>query len=375
MNDKEATIALNLMTGLGFAKYNLLIEKFGSPSAIFQASKSNLSAINGIGEDLVETISNWQQKIDMDRELNLIKKADVKVITINEPEYPLQLKEIHDPPICLYVRGTLDSKYETSIAIVGTRKLTTYGQEMTEFLASGLAFSKWTIISGLAYGVDAAAHKAVVLAKGKTVAVLGGGLARLHPQDHLQLARDIVETGGAIISEFPMEYPPTRTSFPMRNRIISGLSRGVIVVEAGTQSGSLITASFALEQNRQVFAVPGNANSPMSQGCNKLIKDGAKLTENIADIFAEFEFLPGFDKQTMNLTNNGTNSNQATSPYQSGLKEEELAVIKCVELEEKTIDKISAETNISVGKLLAIMSKLELGKIVKQLPGKRFKKY
>ena len=247
------------------------------------------------------------------------------------------------------------------------------GGKWPEFLVSGLAYSNWTVVSGLAYGIDAVAHQTTVNANGTTVAVLGGGLARLHPQDHLDLARSIIEKGGAVISEFPMELSPTRKTFPMRNRLISGLCSGVIIIEAGFKSGSLITANFALEQGRLVFAVPGRANSPQSKGCNKLIKDGAVLIENVDDILNEFEFLPGVLSKKPDLNKVSKEDFQSTLSDRINLSTEENKVIKCLELEDKSVDTISSETEIPIEKILVVLLKLEMKKIITQLPGKRFK--
>lgn len=370
MNDREVCIILNLLSGIGYVRFNALCNKFGTPSDVINASFNSLLQVPGVGENLAGKIKNWQENIDLNKELDLVKKAGVKVITICDVDYPSQLKEIPDPPLCLYVRGELNCNLNSSIAVVGSRRITGYGREMTEFLVSGLAYSNWIVVSGLAYGIDAVAHQTAVNANGTTIAVLGGGLARLHPQEHAVLARNIIEKGGAVISEFPMELSPTRKTFPMRNRIISGLCSGVVVVEAGVKSGSLITANFALEQGRLVFAVPGRANSPQSRGCNKLIKDGAVLTENIDDILNEFEFLPGISK-SIPIINKA--SKEGRQSILSSLPPDEYSVAKCVELEDKNVDVISAETEIPIEKLLVILLKLEIKKIITQQPGKRFK--
>jgi DNA processing protein len=373
MNDREACIILNLLSGIGAVRFNALCDRFGSPSGIFNASYNSLIKTSGVGESLADKIVHWQKNADLGKELNLIKKAGVEIITICDGNFPYQLKEIPDPPLCLYVRGEFDPILNNSIAVVGSRRITGYGREMAEFLVSGLVYSGWTVISGLAYGIDAVAHQTAVDANGTTIAVLGGGLARMHPQDHTVLARNIIEKGGAVISEFPMEMFPTRKTFPMRNRIISGLCSGVVVIEAGVKSGSLITANFALEQGRLVFAVPGRANSPQSKGCNKLIKDGAVLTENVDDIINEFEFLPGISNTKSNNYGESEENAESLSLENLNLSPDEYKVAASVELEEKNVDKISEETKIPVEKILVVLLKLEMKKIIKQLPGKRFK--
>lgn len=371
MNKRDACIALNLLNGIGYNKFKLLEETFGSIEEVFSRSKESLAKVHGLGNKIIKDIIDLQNNLDrLEKEKELADKGEVRIITFYDDEYPSQLKEISDPPICLYIRGKMDFSLERTIAVVGSRRITHYGREMANFLASELAYSNWTVVSGLAYGIDVEAQKAVINAEGKTVAVLGGGLARLHPQDHIQLARDIVDKGGAVITEFPMEYSPTRKSFPMRNRIISGLSKGVIIVEAGDQSGALITANYALEQGRNVFAVPGNANSPMSKGTNRLIKQGAKLTENIDDIFEEFEILPNFDQ----LDSQGRSDSENSDKDIKNLSENEQNIIKSIELEDKSIDQISVETNINMGELLPILMDLEMKQFIKQIPGKRYKK-
>ena len=370
---EKVVLFLNLLSGIGYSRFSMLCDKFGSPSNILNASRNQLAQVPGIGENLAGKITNWEQITDLSKELDLIKKAGVEAITIYDPDYPPQLKEIADPPLCLYVRGKLNCDLNSSMAVVGSRRITTYGREMTEFLVSGLTYSNWTIVSGLAYGIDSVAHQTSVNANGITVAVLGGGLARLHPQDHASLARNIIEKGGAVISEFPMEMSPTRKTFPMRNRIISGLCSGVLVIEAGTKSGSLITANFALEQGRLVFAVPGRANSPQSKGCNKLIKDGATLTENVDDIINEFEFLPGISGKKPGSRKILEDEVRPISVDSLNLPTNEYTVAKCIELEEKSVDTISTETKMPVNEVLVILLKLEMKKIITQLPGKRFK--
>ncbi|HJO93821.1 MAG TPA: DNA-processing protein DprA [Victivallales bacterium] len=372
MNNREACIIINLLSGIGNAKFNSMIEALGSPQNIFSASLSDLCNIKGIGKSLSEQIINWGKNVNLSKELNLSERGGVDLVTILDEKYPEQLKEIPDPPLCLYCRGELKCDFNRAIGVVGSRRLTTYGREIADSLSTQLSYAGWTVISGLAYGIDAVAHKAVVNAKGHTIAVLGGGLARLHPQSHAELAREIIDNGGCIISEFPMEFSPTRQSFPMRNRIISGLSKGILVIEAGTKSGALITAKFALEHNRQIFAVPGRINSPMSQGCNKLIKNGAKLVENIDDIIDEFEFLPGFTGELSIDDNNDSGFENKCTVMLTDCSEEEKLIINCIQNEEKSVDMISMETELPIWKLLAKLQQLTFKKIIKELPGKLY---
>ena len=244
---------------------------------------------------------------------------------------------------------------------------------MARHLSEAAAYAGWKVVSGLAYGVDAEAHQATLDAGGITVAVLGGGLARIHPQDHTPLAREICERGGALVSEYPMNFPVSRQSFPRRNRIISGLSQAVVVVEAGLNSGALLTANIALEQGRTVFAVPGQADNPQAKGCHQLIKNGAKLTETFDDVMEDFEFLPGFGS-----VREGTESYTPELDFEiknipfEGLEDNEQLIVKSLNDGEKSLDQLSGSTGIQTGKLLSLMMKLEIRKLVKQLPGQLF---
>lgn len=372
MTDRDACIVLNLISGIGSVRLKSMCEVFGSPAAIFQQTKSSLKNIPNINETLADCIVGWREKVDFENEVCLAKKSGVKIITQVDSEYPAILKEIHDSPLCLYVKGELPDMDNNSLAIVGSRRVTNYGKRMAEHLAESAAYAGWTVVSGLAYGTDAIAHKATLAAGGKTVAVLGGGLTRVHPQDHVPLARSIIDSG-AVISEFPMEFSPNRRSFPMRNRVISGLSRGVLIIEAGINSGSLITSNFALEQGRSVFAVPGQADNPQARGCNSLIKQGAKLTETFDDIIEEFEFLPGFsggDKKC--VESDSSDEDIKRNSIINSLSEEENRILERLSLEDMSVDMIADRTGIPSGKLLALLMKLEMNKLVVQLPGKNY---
>ena len=294
MTDHDACISLNLTPGIGPARAVLLLQTFGSAAGIFERSVRDLSSVHGISETLAESILK-NAGDPLAKELELIQRSNITVLTLSDYDYPASLRAIEDPPVCLYVCGTLPEELEhSSIAIVGSRRATVYGMRMAQHLAESAAISGWTVVSGLAAGVDTAAHKGTIGVQGKTVAVLGGGLMRIQPQENIELARSILETGGAVISEHPMLFPPTKHSFPMRNRIISALSVATIVVEAGSRSGALITAATATDQGKQVFAVPGNADNEMSVGCNELIKSGqAYLLTSFEDVLSATDFLPG----------------------------------------------------------------------------------
>jgi DNA processing protein len=285
-------------------------------------------------------------------------------VTRNDPEYPLNLREIYDPPLVLYVRGALLAGEKHAIGIVGSRRTSLYGQEMSRKLAYQLARVGATIVSGLARGIDTCAHKGALQAKGRTIAVIGCGIDQMYPPENAKLADEIVEKGGAVVTEFPFGVKPDKQHFPMRNRIISGWSMGVIVVEANQKSGALITAKFANEQGRQVFAVPGRADSILSRGANKLIKDGAKLTEDAEDVLSEFEYLVPKDK-VARADAGGTRSALK-------LSEMEAKVMAAIGDEEVVIDELIRATGLTSAAVSATLLGLEMKKVVKQLPGKLY---
>jgi DNA processing protein len=372
MTDREAYIILNIISGIGPARVKSLCGHFGSVSGILQASPRELKSVQGIGTTLAEAISSWKTDLDHESEMKLAERAGVQIITLADDEYPSVLKEVHDAPLCLYVRGQMPSDNDFMLGVVGSRRITNYGRSMSEHLSRAAVYAGWTIVSGLAYGTDAVAHKTVVDAGGRTVAVLGGGLARIFPQDHIPLAKSIIDGGGAVISEFPMEFAPNRRSFPMRNRIISGLSKGVVVIEAGTTSGALITAKFALDQGRLIFAVPGQADNPQARGCNSLIKQGAKLTETFDDIMEEFEFLPEFSRQRNYKVVADQDVIDEVEDHDLKLTEDEGRIIGLLKNGDASADSLVAETGMGAGKLLSLLMKMEMKKLISQLPGKRF---
>ncbi len=344
-----------------------LVSACGSPSAVLERTAQELRSIQGIGESLAEKIASWRENIDLAAELDLADRGGVRILVKDDPEYPSILKEIHDAPICLYIRGKLPDLESKSLAIVGSRRMTAYGRSMAQHLAESAVYAGWTVVSGLAYGIDAAAHQATLNAGGKTIAVLGGGLARVQPQEHLPLAREISSTG-AVVSEYPMEFPPNRRSFPMRNRIISGLSRATLVVEAGIGSGALITAAAAMEQGRAVFAVPGQADNPQAGGSNALIKQGAKLTETFDDILEDFEFLPGMERPKPAMVCEGDEEESYESPEDGILSEEDRKALSALAKQELSLDQLANATGSPSGELLARMMKLEILRKVKKTP-------
>jgi DNA processing protein len=283
---KKDLILLNMVQDIGYIRLQALLDAFDSPGDILKASVRDLKSVKGIGSCIAMAIKSARSDHDIKKEISLVESSCIDIITLFDKNYPVSLKDIYDPPILLYVKGRLDALDELAIAIVGSRRCTYYGMNMADKLASDLVAYGVTIVSGLARGIDTAAHKGAIKGKGRTIAVLGNGLGSIYPLENKALAEKII-CNGAIVSEFPMETPPFKQNFPRRNRIISGLSKAVLVVEAAKKSGALITADFALEQGRDVLAVPGMADRLSSTGTNELIKQGAKLIDNANDVLYE----------------------------------------------------------------------------------------
>ncbi|MDD4097316.1 MAG: DNA-processing protein DprA [Lentisphaeria bacterium] len=373
MDHRTALLILNMLPGIGPGRKRQLVECFGSAENALAAAEHELRLAPGIGPRLAPILREWEKHCDPEAERKLAHQAGVVIVTDEDDTYPPLLKEIHDPPICLYVTGDPQALKDSAgaIAIVGTRHSTFYGLRMADALATGAAQAGWPVVSGLARGIDTAAHEASLRAGGQTIAVIGSGLACLYPRENTGLALRIAQQRGAVISEFPMLFRPDRRSFPMRNRIISGITRGTIVVEAGTQSGSLITAAQALEQNRNVFAVPGQADTPHARGCHALIKDGAKLIENFQDVIDDFTLLP-LDRAGANAGDSGNSpANTARDDALAHLQGLELKLWQLVKNGEVYVDDLIAAADEETSSVLAALLTLELKRLVKQLPGKR----
>lgn len=286
MDDKKYWLGFNQVKGIGPAKLQALLGYFGSAERAWQAMPAQLEAI-GVDARTVQSFLETRESLDLDHCLADVIESGLSVLTWDSPDYPDLLRQTAAPPPVIYVRGQLEPVDQWAVAVVGTRRLSAYGKVITRELVSGLVANGITIVSGMARGIDAIAHRTAVEMNGRTIGVLGSGLDQLYPPEHKTLADHICKGQGAILSEYALGTPPESRNFPARNRVISGLSLGVVVVEAGERSGALITSRFALEQNREVFAVPGNINSPVSIGTNRLIQQGAKLTTSIDDILDE----------------------------------------------------------------------------------------
>ncbi|MFH1640622.1 MAG: DNA-processing protein DprA, partial [Candidatus Omnitrophota bacterium] len=301
------------------------------------------------------------------KELELAKKLNLRIITFDDADYPENLKQIPDPPIVLYVKGELKEKDKTSIAIVGSRRASFYGLSSAENFAQRLSSRGFTIVSGMARGIDTYAHKGALKARGRTIAVIGSGFNHTYPPENKKLAEAIC-CNGAVISEFPIDAKPLSHNFPRRNRVISGLSLGILVVEAARNSGALITADFALEQGREVFALPGKVDSATSFGTNGLIKQGAKLVSCIEDITEEFD-LPGSNNAGFEPVEAKSQDDRKQGKY---LLPEENILYNLISGESLSLDEIIEKTNLSVIEVSAVLLKLQIRKMIKELPGKQF---
>src|SRR6195256_1235352 len=364
MNATEACIALNMLPTVGPVRLRKLLEVFETPERVLAAKRTELRRVEGIGNEVADQISNWESIVDLPAELERVRDFAATVITQNSPSYPKSLREIHAPPIVLYVWGELKDRDQHAIGIIGARRTTHYGTESAKKLAYQIAYAGLTVISGLARGIDTAAHQGALAAKGRTIAVIGAGLSKLYPPENQALAEKIRNGNGAIVSEFSMEIEPDRQTFPMRNRIISGWGHGVLVVEAGLNSGALITASQALEQGRSVYAVPGHINAPSAMGSNRLIQQGAKLVASASDILDDLQVLLPETKPT---------AEAAARPLPE-LTEDERRVFDAIDATETPIDQIASKSELPSSVVSSTLLQLELKRLVKQLPGKYFVK-
>jgi DNA processing protein len=362
--DTKDWIILNMIPSVGSSTFRRLVKFFGSPSAVLNASLRELSMVRGVTQSVCQNIIDHRDNIQADRELDLINQHNCKIITIDDENYPASLKAIYDPPPILYVKGNLLPDDSHAISVVGTRNATTYGIKVAELLSGQLASRGITIVSGMAHGIDTFAHNGALNAKGRTIAVMGCGLDIVYPAENSSLFEKIVSSG-AVISEFSMGTKPHRGMFPRRNRVISGISLGTLVVEASKQSGAMITVDCALEQGREVFAVPGQIFSDTSKGTNELIKQGAKLVDSVEDILNElpsYTFQPSEDESLKN----------EDALIESQLSQEESAIWKVINSSPIHIDDIAKRSALPIYKVSSTLVMLELKGLVQQLAGKMF---
>lgn len=284
LENKKYWIWFSLIKGLGSKRKQKLLESYKAPEKIYKLTKKELIAINGIGEKMVENILKSKDEDYLKKYILYMQKHNIDIININDENYPKILKEIYDPPISLYIKGNKNILNNTSVAIIGCRQASQYGIKVAKYFGYNLAKNEVNVVSGLAKGIDSYAHIGSICANGKTIAVIGNGIDTIYPKENINIANKILEKGGTIISEYPLGTKPEKMNFPARNRIISGISKSVIVVEAKEKSGTLLTVDFALEQGRDVYVVPGNINSINSIGTNELLKQGAKIITCYKDI-------------------------------------------------------------------------------------------
>ncbi len=353
-------LRLALTPGVGPRIRQSLLERFGNPRAILTATSADLSQTRGVGPVLSKAIATARDTIDAAGELDFCQQHEVTILRQSMASYPRLLQEIDDPPPVMFMRGRLQETDNLAIGIVGSRHCTSYGLTQAERLAGSLARAGFTVVSGLARGIDAAAHRGALKAGGRTVAVLGGGVLNIYPPEHKDLAAEVA-AAGAVMSEAPPRRAPTSGSFPQRNRIITGMSLAVVVVEAGLKSGALISARHAMEQNREVFAVPGRIDSRASRGCHQLIRDGATLLESIDDVLEQLGPLVE--------TTTASTGQQIRNPAELQLNEQEQLVLAAIDNASTSIEAIVEACGLPVHRVLSTISVLEMRRLIRRLSG------
>ena len=368
MNENDALVILNAVEGIGNAYIKKLISFYGSAVKVFSLSESVLIGDGVVTPKIASNILHFPKDKFLKSEYNLISKKQVKIVTAFDSDYPLTLKDISDAPFVLYVKGNIP-KDRLALGFVGSRKASLYGINTAEKFALRLADLGITIVSGMARGIDTASHKGCLKARGITVAALGCGLSNVYPPENGKLL-EAISKDGAVVSEFPMETKPLPQNFPRRNRIISGLSLGVVVVEAAQRSGALITADFALEQGKEVYAIPGKVDSPTSRGVNNLIKQGAKLVTCIEDILEDLS-----PQLSECLKESEESVRRSLIPVASciELNSEEKKILGFFEKRTVQIDEIVDKLEIDVKRLAVVLFQMEMKRLIKQLPGKNYK--
>lgn len=362
-------VCLTMVPGVGPRTSRALLDVFGTPTRVLGASNTSLRQVDGVGPKLAERIARARTEHDPEVELALCRQHGVSLLSLERPGYPPPLTTIPDPPPLLYMRGTYQSVDQLAVAIVGSRRATPYGARIAERLAASLARVGLTVVSGLARGIDEAAHRGALKAGGRSIAVLANGLADVYPPEHADLAKQVVASG-AIFSEMPMRQQPIAGLFPQRNRIVSGLCLGVVVVEAAPRSGSLVTIQHATEQDRQVFAVPGPVDSLQSRGCHALIRDGAKLVESVEDVLEELA--PSIRQARPIESSTSTGPAGAGPPASLNLNETEQLVLDLLDDMPRPADELIARTGLTAAQVLATLSILEMRRQVRRMPGNQF---
>jgi DNA processing protein len=366
MTSREALVALNMIEHVGPVRVRQLLEQFGDAPSILSASRQQLSAVHGIGHEVAESIASWEKTVDLAAELKRISDYHCQILTQEDEAYPELLRQIYDPPIVLYVRGDISASDKNSVAIVGSRQTTHYGIEVARKLGYQLGYLGVTVVSGGARGIDTAAHQGALSSKARTICVLGTAINVVFPPENKELF-DRITASGAVMTQYPFNRNADRQSFAIRNRIVAGMTLGTVVVEANLTSGALITANFATEYGRQVFAVPGRIDSPRSKGCHDLIKKGAKLCEGAEDILSEFEYL--FPQSNRPPAGNETGMLPAIA-----LSENEQRVFDVLDNEPTPIDDVIRACGLAASTVSVTLLSLEMKRVIRQLPGKLFVK-
>ena len=365
-DDLRDLLALQLTPGLGPRLTTALLERFGSARRALSATAAELAQVPQIGERLAEKLTRALAGINVTKELELLERYETRLLVFGTPDYPTALASLEDAPHLLYVRGEVRLQDANAVAIVGSRHCTNYGRRVAARLATGLVRAGVTIISGLARGIDGVAQEAALKAGGRTIAVLAGGLSRIYPPEHTDLAKAI-ESSGALLSEASMEQEPQAGMFPARNRIISGLARVVVIVEAAERSGALITASHAGEQGRTVFAVPGAIDNPASAGCNALNRDGAILARGVDDILEELHGVSAMETRAK-----ATPATPPTPVPPPELDATQRRIWEFLADEPRSLDDIAQQLGLDVPALSTSLMLLEMKKVVRRLPGNRY---
>ena len=364
----EASLKLQLVQGIGPRVYGELIQRFDSAEKVLSATPQQLRDVPGVGTKLMQSIVNADAQTDVASVLEVCRAKEISILDRGSASYPKMLAEIYDPPNILFHQGTIEPVDQLAIAIVGTRHSSNYGDTVARRLAHGLSMAGFTIISGLARGIDAQAHKAALAANGRTIAVLGGGLLKMYPPEHQKLA-DEIATSGAVITEALPQQSPQSGCFPRRNRIVTGLSLGVIVIEAGDRSGAAISARLAMEQGREVFAVPGRIDSKNSRGCHQLIRDGATLVRSVDDVL---EQLGPLVCPVPRDAVSGEAGETIKHPAELKLSDQERSILQAIRSEPTGFDDIMQQTGLPASRLLSTISVLEVRRLIRRLSSTSF---
>jgi len=374
MTPTEALIALNMVPKLGPVRIRRLLDRFGSADAILTAQRDQLIALDGFGPETIKPLLHWEDHVDLSTELATLKERQLHVITPQDDHWPKHFEHLYDAPLLLYVWGKITPADSHALAIVGSRRATHYGLQQTKKIAYQLAYAGYSIISGLARGIDTAAHEGAIAAGGRTLAVLGSGLSQLYPPENIGLAERIADGHGAVLSEYPLTTPPSKTTFPQRNRIVAAWNSGLLVTECPSRSGALITANLASDNGKQIFALPGPVDRPNSGGCHDLIRQGAVLVTSGTDILDDLSQL-SLDQPTpldRTETPHPTSSQTTAKDPEPTLSEEEKKILQAIGSEERNIDDLVRLTKLDPAILSPTLLQLEMKAKVRALPGLRY---